>query len=292
MTKMSKLKVQIIKWGIVLLPLIIIVLVLKVFLPGFSREVRTSQFGDSKSFQTKHFYTLTKEIPESPHQVAALCENFYDAFKNEHQSQISFKNLENKIEVFFFGNRKEFDSFYKTQYSRSIPHNAAFYSPIQQRIVLYWNNNTRETLYHELTHMILDIGVDFHLPKFSVWFNEGLAMYFEKYRVVNGGLIPGELDNEAVLFVRQAFKNHMFVPLTELCEASAVDFRSSNNSIYYYESYLFVYFLKHVKGADIFLQYFKEEGKPGECSPYALWNILQKPSIEVEKEFLRYYKIN
>ncbi|WP_372366849.1 DUF1570 domain-containing protein [Candidatus Uabimicrobium sp. HlEnr_7] len=290
---MKRWKPKIIKWGVVLLPLFTVVFVLKIFLPMISKQVRTSQFGNDKSIcETTHFYTLTKKIPESPKDVAISCENFYSAFVEEHKSQIAFKELENKIEVFFFGNRKEFDEYYKKQYMRSIPHNAAFYSPLQQRIVLYWNNNTRETLYHELTHMILDIAVNFHEPQFSVWFNEGLAMYFEKYTVQNGALIVGDLDKDAVLFVRQAYKNRLFVPLTALCQSQSADFRSSQNSIYYYESYLFIYFLKHVKGNDIFLRYFKEEGKSGPCSPYALSNILQKPNVEIEKEFLAYFKIN
>ena len=290
---MSKYKTQIIKLSIVIAPLLLIVFVLKIFLPLVSKQIRDSKFGNAKNqYTTQHFRILTKTIPESPQEVAYICENFYRAFVAEHQAQIDFKTPQNKIEIFFFGNRSEFDKHYKTEYLREIPHNAAFYSPLQQRIVLYWNNSTHETLYHELTHAILDIAVDFHSPQFNVWFNEGLAMYFERYKIQNGKFVSGDLDQEAVLFVQQAYKTGLFVPLTLLCRSTPQDFRSSENSIYYYESYLFVYFLKHVKGPEVFSLYFKEEGKAGKCSPYALWNILQKPSIEIEKEFLAYFNIN
>jgi Flp pilus assembly protein TadD len=68
---------------------------------------------------------------------------------------------------------------------------------------------TRNTLFHEYTHLLLARGRQSRMPR---WYNEGLAEYFATLSVRDGAVVVGEVDYQRL----QRITAHVPMPLAQL----------------------------------------------------------------------------
>ncbi len=296
---MLKAKLYLTKAAIILLPFFGILLLLHFTLPKVAREYSREKFGqiDLSEHESKHFRIYTKQIPLSAEKIGLVAEEFFLAFQKTYGKQLNYQGLRNIIEIFFFGKREEFDNYYENRFHKELPNNAAYYNPVNGKIVLYWTNlpQSKQTLYHEMTHMIWDQALGAYNPAWSFWLNEGFATYIEQCSIQNGEIVPAEFNIEIRDLIKKAYEDRNFIPLEELCRSSHEDFQGERNYLYYYESYLFVFFLLHAeegKYEKSFYSYIEKEITPGSCPPHLLWAELGKSPSELENAFLRFFQID
>lgn len=102
------------------------------------------------------------------------------------------------------------------------------------------------SLFHEGMHQFLH----FYLPAPPIWFDEGLAEYFEtaRLRASGGGdagcaYDVGMKDRAAVSHLRSAVKNGATIPLARLLEMSREEFYGESRSMNYMCAWAFTHFL-------------------------------------------------
>lgn len=279
---------------IVIIPLISILYILKWILPEARRQYSRNQFtGQVTEWQSKYFRYFSRH-PQSREQISLLVENFYRAFRNSYGDKFHMIPFSRKPELLIFGNRKEFRHHHRRKYWSDLKHNAAYYSPINHKITMYWHPNFLEdVLYHELTHMFMDLGLAAYNPQWSPWFSEGIATYFEKSQVVQAAIVPGAVDAEIAQFLQLALVTQTLIPLESILRSQHKNFTGKDNSQYYFQSYLVIYFLLHAENGryvDKFYRYFDEEYQTGPCSPDLFWSIMDELPANFCRNFYRWLR--
>ena len=280
-----------VKLAIIVGPLLLIILLLKMVLPAAAREYRHRQFtGPVEELATEHFQLYGHKFDKFV-EAGQTAENFYRAFYHSMGQVFQLQPFSRKPEIFIFADRQEFLRYHRQHTWSDLPNNAAYYNPLDNRVIMYWTTDNQRTLYHEITHLIFDLGTGGGNPEWSPWFNEGVAVYFELSRVVDGQIDPGPRNSAIMTRVRRAVPGGLPHSVAKLLSASYEDFRGKDNDLYYYTSYLLVYFLLHgQEGAycQKFYRYFQQQRRPGPCPPYIFWDTIQESSERFSKQFTRF----
>ena len=288
-------KLMAVRLAIVVVPLSLIILLLKLVLPTMAREYRHRQFnGAVQELRSEHFHFYGHKFDKFA-EVTRLAEDFYQAFYRNYGEIFQLAHFSRKPEIFIFGNRQEFLRYHRRQTWSDLPNNAAYYNPLDNRVIMYWSADNRRTLYHEITHQILDLGSAGGHPEWSPWFNEGLAVYFELSHVNAGRIEPGARNAKILARVRQAAPGGLPHSIPRLLMATNQDFRGSDNDLYYYTSYLLIYFLLHGENGAYhqkFYRYFQQQRHPGPCPAYIFWDTIQVSPNRFSKQFTRFVHTN
>lgn len=274
------------------IPLLCILVVLRGVLPIARKAYSSSQFlGPVRSWESASFRFFSRDH-QYDSSVSSTVENFYKAFLKTYSTQFSLKPFSRKPEVFIFSDWQEFLHYHRRYFRKNLlRHTAAYYIPLNHKIVLYWHETIIPTLYHELTHLFLDLGIERYHPDGSAWLNEGLACYFERSSVQHDGIVPGLLDRLVYLRAQQKIKENTWLPMERVLAATYKDFQQEGCENYYYHSYLLVYFLLHgMNGRYVekFYRYFDEERRHGPCSSTIFWQIMEEPRHEFMQKFTKF----
>ncbi len=138
-----------------------------------------------------------------------------------------------------------------------------------------------QTARHEGFHQYLDRIV----PNAPIWFNEGLAVYYENARVVRGKWVDGNLHANYLARVKSRL-----VPLEEFLKMRQPAFMK-DAAQHYGQAWAFIHFLRHSKygrKTKLFDRFWKAfQAHPS--YPRALKQALGETSInEVETRFAAY----
>ena len=156
------------------------------------------------------------------------------------------KNGQKRFQVFLFSGRAGFDR-YCANLRMGVPiHTAGLYSPRLKQLLI-WNlaNRTEmmRTIRHEGLHQFLDVL----MPQAPVWFNEGLAEYFEQARTLRGAPVPGILQERhlrALALVRGKSR-----PTVDALMRMPRELFYARAQRHYPMSWALVHFLRHSGGA-------------------------------------------
>jgi hypothetical protein len=144
-----------------------------------------------------------------------------------------------RFKVYLFSGEAGYQAWTKDVIGEVPVHTAGVYSPVLKNLMI-WNLPSREemlrTVRHEGFHQYLDRLV----PDPPVWFNEGLAEYFEVAKLEGGGWKAPEKHPYHAEFLA----NNSLVPLSEfLFESPGVFYRKAESR--YAQAWAFVTFLRH-----------------------------------------------
>ena len=109
------------------------------------------------------------------------------------------------------------------------------------------------TVQHEGFHQYMNRVSD-HTP--PIWFNEGMAEYFETATIRRGRMTPGDpVTGNLVTLARRDLE---WVPLAELVVMPPRDFQQGDVGLHYAESWAVVHYLLHSdrKSRQVLLSYF------------------------------------
>lgn len=277
---------------ILLLPIVVIVAIFRL-LPNLQKQYHKSILGkDAVTWSSENFQFYSQhKLPD--YQVSQLVEEFYTAFLNSNKETMELDKFQARPNIFIFANRQEFDKNHQAKYWTNIPYSSAFYDPNDRGIRLYYTGEAltlRQVVFHEMTHLVMDLSTASLRPRWSPWFAEGVACYFENAQIVNQQLVIPEMHlANAKAFMR----NHAPIKIRELLNSKSKNFKEKNNQLYYIQSHLLVsYFLEHPKTefTRFFYNYFQAEAKEGVCPPGIFWNLLPVSEEELQQDFEKFLK--
>jgi tetratricopeptide (TPR) repeat protein len=142
-----------------------------------------------------------------------------------------------RFKVFLFSGEAGYQQHVLGLFGSTAPHTAGLYAPGLRQLFI-WNLREREemmqTVRHEGFHQYLDRIMD-NPP---LWFNEGLAEYFEEAKVINGKWTTGAVrrDHLALLEKPQPLSEFLFLDNRAFMKNAFMD---------YAEAWAFIHFLLH-----------------------------------------------
>jgi hypothetical protein len=288
-----RFKIMVVKVCIVVAPVVLVLLLLHIFLPSITQGYKQKHFtGPTNQWETEHFRFLSTQFADAK-DTSILVENYRKAFYATFSDRFKIGAFSRKPEIFIFRDRTEFRRYHYGKTWSDLPNNSAYYSPMDNKVIMYYSSDIERTLYHELTHLIMDLGIGVDDPQWSCWFSEGIAVYCEIAQLANGKIVPARLDASMLGEVKRAWKEGEQITPARLMRASPNDFRGKQSFLYYYGSYLMVYFLLHGedgKYGEKFYRYFHQERKSGPCPSSVFWDIMGETPGEFTQKFHSFLK--
>ncbi len=214
-------------------------------------------------------------------RVDHYCELF-DAFYSKFD--LSRKN-DNEIKIRLFASHEEFEEFYQRTTSNPGATPLAYFSPSLNSVVMYDDEEDvalRAVVFHECSHQFLN-RYTYDAPS---WLNEGLAEYFEGWKVVEGvsGTTRPHLFD--MLLVRAAIAADQYLTPEELVTMPSADFRAFRSHrgdkhpyLHYATAWSVVYYLLesgHEDDRAILVRYLRDLNAKGSSARFEVedWDRL------------------
>ncbi len=202
-------------------------------------EAFEKEFG-VKAHESIYYYVLTDMGRAWELKIAAHMDGIF----REYQKRLVFKEkITQKFVVKVYKSREVYLAH------GAPPSSAAYYSPSKQELVGY-KQRTDEVLFQSLYHEGMHQFLMFYVPAPPMWFNEGLAKYFETAKPMRGirssrapSYNVSAKDPNMVRYVKQAKRDGRFHALSKLIKMERRQFYGVNISINYAQAWAFTHFL-------------------------------------------------
>ncbi|HEX5135518.1 MAG TPA: DUF1570 domain-containing protein [Planctomycetota bacterium] len=185
-------------------------------------------------YQTSHYLVLSDMDPKVCFEASQILEQAYAVFVSRLERAPSTTE---RFRVFLFSGQAGYQDHVKDLFGSTAPHTAGLYAPPLRQLFI-WNLPEREDMmrtvrhegFHQYLHRIMDDP--------PLWFNEGLAEYFEEARVVRGVWTTGDPrhDHLALLVAPQPLKDFLFLDRGAFMRRAFVN---------YAQAWAFIHFLLH-----------------------------------------------
>ena len=168
-------------------------------------------------FQSKNYLVLSNIDKTTCRQASTVRERAYQEFSRRFGRVESSERR--RFRVYLFRGQQGYAKYCVQLWGRSLPRTAGLYDRLVQQLLI-WNLPEREemmrTVRHEGFHQYLHRVIE--SP--PLWFNEGLAEYFEAAETVRGKLRTGFVPREHLKSLREQGA----VPFSELLEVDDAAF--------------------------------------------------------------------
>lgn len=190
-------------------------------------------------YESKHYHVFSDIDKETCFEAAQFLEDTYVAYT------VFLKWIkgleEEKFPVYIFSGKAGFMDYCEDVTGSSVSWAAGLYSPVLKQLLI-WNlpqsENMMRTVRHEGFHQYLDRLMDDP----PLWFNEGLAEYYEIAERKGGKWDFGSHHTDNLRTLAKARNN--WVPLEGFLYRSREEFYG-NTSLSYAQSWAFIHFLRH-----------------------------------------------
>jgi len=217
---------------------------------------------------------------ETAEHAAEVLSRFTGAMTARFGDVLHLEPSRARFDVIVFRSHDDLSDYGKARFDTDFDRNGGFYLPADRVLAVIGRRDFEgmmRALFHEGTHLMLDMWVAGTGHEWSLWLNEGLATWFEDSRFTEDGIHLGGVAPGSAEFLRSALAAGKWVPLTRLLAATPEDFRGTENGLYYAESSLLVDFLMRRKNRDGFIEYFEAERRPGRVRPGVFRRIIGDP---------------
>src|SRR5262245_29985686 len=179
----------------------------------------------------------SKEIAEA---VGQRIENFCAVFQAFYDELGLEKKSDNTLVARLFNTHEEYEQYYRRTSKDDSPP-LAYFSPSLNAIVLYNDEadvTLRQTLFHESSHQFLNRYTT-DAPK---WLNEGLAEYFEGWRMTSEGeLVEKRVNLYDLKLLQDCLRSGKSLAPRDLCAYDYTqfdDFRKNHPELHPYLHYV------------------------------------------------------
>jgi len=231
-----------------------------------------------RTYRTREATIRYNSSPKVARAVGKRIDNYCKAFESFYDAIRLEKKSDNKIVARVFNSYDEYADFHKRFWGDEDPP-LAFFSRSMNQLVLYDDDEDvtlRQTLFHECSHQYLYRYND-EAPS---WLHEGLAEYFEGFRVSREGKVLAKRPNIYDLVILQtALRTGEYLPPRELVAMSDDkfdDFRKNYPKLHSYLHYAtawgFVWYCLEIGQAErkLLVDYFHELGAKGERARFRI----------------------
>ena len=208
-------------------------------------------------------------------------------------------NIDRQVTIRIFKNRHRFQDYARVNDGKwpFLQDAGAYYSPERAEIIAYSSEKPFfifRTLIHEAFHHVLTQ----HIFQCPIWFNEGMAEYFDNYRWTPEGPQPGLLDTKHLYIVKKLIQEGAYLPIEYLIQLDHFSFHNDNFGPHeisnYAQSWSLIYFLYNAKNGhyrDIITEYIVAL-QDGEDPHLSFLRILESNGLScetLEQLWLAYY---
>jgi hypothetical protein len=202
-----------------------------------SRAVKGPTWTRSYEYKSEHYDVMSDISQTICFEAATLLEKFYLKY-NVHLRRVA-SGPKRLFRVYLFSGQASYAAYTKDLLGHERKNTAGLYSGLVKQLLI-WNlpdvQDMMRTVKHEGFHQYLDRV----MQSPPTWLNEGMAMYFEGSKLVNGNWSDGEMQPA---YLRGLEKAHP-VPLKELIHLDPVHFYAEKRvDMNYATSWAFVHFL-------------------------------------------------
>ncbi|MFP4055329.1 MAG: DUF1570 domain-containing protein [Candidatus Brocadiia bacterium] len=289
-------RLLLLKVAVVVLPLGLIVAAMHWLLPGLARHREQQLLGETYVLKETDRFRIwrPRDVALEP-LVASGLELFLAQLYAQYGEALDLRPLEDevKITVHVFASHDDLVRYASRRMKQDLSHAEGFYDPVSWGIALTLRppRELLRTLFHEATHLLMDRSAP--EARWSLWFSEGMAVYFESSAVAEGRLVLGGADRGAAARVLELAARGAHVPLERLVDGDEELFRSQAAALAYQEAGLLVAFLLDGAGGrhrQKFLRYYRVESHRGAPPPDALATYLDLSMERLEDEWLAYLR--
>ncbi len=162
-----------------------------------------------------------------------------------------------RFQVFLFSGEAGYQDYCKAILGDAVPHTAGLYSPVLKQLLI-WNVPTREQMERTIRHEGFHQYLDRVMTDPPVWFNEGMAEYYENGQRVRGQFDGGQVNDSHLKVLAQRPR---LLSLHEFVYGNRGDFYRSAG-YRYPQAWAVVHFLRRSSG-------------PNQKRFQALWDALR-----------------
>ncbi|MHC4201750.1 MAG: DUF1570 domain-containing protein, partial [Planctomycetota bacterium] len=171
--------------------------------------------------ESNHYYVLTTTGAVHARKVAARMDGIF----REYQRRLVFKEkITEKFVVKVYGSQSEYLA------QGGPPGSAAYFHQMKRELVGF-KQRTEDLLFRSLYHEGMHQFLMFYVPNPPIWFNEGLAKYFENAKYMRGARSSsalqyrvGKKDTLLSMSAKRAATQGRLVPLRKLTGMSKREF--------------------------------------------------------------------
>jgi len=240
------------------------------------------QWAKSFEYKSEHYHVRSDIGQALCFRAAQLLERFYAKY-NVHLKRVS--GAKKRFRVQLFSSEAGYHEFCEDLIGGKPEHTAGVYIPLLKQLMI-WNLPETEqmlaTVVHEGFHQYLDQVA----PTAPVWFNEGMAEYYEQSKLVDGQWKDGIVNDKHVETLRREGR----APLRQFLRITRSDFYGGEVMKNYAQAWAFVHFLQESgKGRTELVARFLKELTSGKLADEAI-DIVFTPTIvaSLEGEFAKF----
>lgn len=191
----------------------------------------------SFEYKSEHYDVVSDMSQSICFEAASLLEKFYLKY-NVHLRRVA-SGPKRLFRVYLFSGRASYTAYTKDLLGHERKNTAGLYSGLVKQLLI-WNlpdvQDMMRTVKHEGFHQYLDRV----MPERPTWLNEGMAVYFEGSKLVNGSWSDGEMQPVYVRALQKAAP----MQLKDLVRLDAARFYADKTvDLNYATSWAFVHFL-------------------------------------------------
>ncbi len=202
------------------------------------RALQGPRWSSSNEYRSRHYYALSNLDRQACFDTSQILEESLDFFERRLRALPVSEGP--RFRVFLFSGQSGFRSYIDKLEFGALPHNpAGIYNPNLKQLLIWKQNNPEaltKTIRHEGFHQYLDAL----LPTAPVWFNEGLAVYFEELQPGRGTLIDGLPHATYMSVLMEAGRE--WIPMDQLWTADSTRFYAQSKQ-HYAQSWAMIHYL-------------------------------------------------
>jgi len=190
---------------------------------------------------THHYQVLTTHSLQLAEEVAGRLEVLFSGYSRLFRPG---KSEHLRYTVRILRDKKEFEAYCEAHGIRGARNAGAIFVPDEKEIISYYRGKKSRmfaSLYHECFHQFLHS----QLEEIPIWFDEGLATYYQTAWVdpVGGGVRFGKKEECLAEIAQHAHLRGTYVPLRALIRMDRRTFYGPKRALHYAEAWSFCYFL-------------------------------------------------
>jgi len=195
-------------------------------------------FGRSYSFETKHYRVVSDIDKGTCAESGRLLERYYNAYSSRLRK--APRGEDHKFPVYLFSGFAGYERYVEDIGHGNPGGTAGIYSLILKQLLI-WNLPDRESMMKTVIHEGFHQYLDSLMPDPPVWFNEGMAEYFELSGYEGGRWIEGQVNRRhlSVLLDRR----RKIPSLRQLVEMTPSGFYT-DMTVHYAMGWAFVHYLR------------------------------------------------
>ena len=189
--------------------------------------------------ESKHYHVLSDIDQKTCREAAQILEEAYSAYTKYLQW---IKDLERKkFRVYLFSGEAGYRAYLEGIDTDIAFQSAGLYIPSLKQLLI-WNLPDREMMMRVVRHEGFHQYLDRLMAQPPLWFNEGLAEYYERAERVQGRWVFGQVHADHVRYLKES--GALKAPLDDFLYMEGRDFQK-NPAANYARSWAFIHFLRH-----------------------------------------------